>query len=73
MDNYYVYEVKLPTMSSQLERQILTSVFQYLTFQKRAMKLKLQKEKEERNKVEAHEKQLELERQLTAKVAGSEH
>ena len=37
------------------------------------MKLKSQKEKEERNKVEAHEKQLELERQLTAKLAGSEH
>lgn len=40
--------------------------------QKRAMKLKSQKEKEERNKVEAQERQLELERQLTAKLA-SDH
>jgi len=39
---------------------------------KRAMKLKLQKEKEERSKAEAYERQLELERQLTAKLA-SDH
>lgn len=40
--------------------------------QRRATKLKSQKEKEERNKVEAQERQLELERQLTAKLA-SDH
>ena len=33
------------------------------------MKLKLQKKKEEHGKVEAYERQLELERQLTAKLA----
>ncbi|XP_068710987.1 biogenesis of lysosome-related organelles complex 1 subunit 6-like [Montipora foliosa] len=39
---------------------------------KRAMKLKLQKEKDERSKAEAYERKLELERQLTAKLA-SDH
>ncbi|XP_067038729.1 biogenesis of lysosome-related organelles complex 1 subunit 6-like [Acropora muricata] len=39
---------------------------------KRALKLKFQKEKEDRSKAEAYERKLELERQLTAKLA-SEH